>query len=678
MAVKEFLDAVDKKKKAEEAEVAADAPVSAEVAPVTPAMQTPIATPQQLDQMLADPATVNVDNITPAMQAPIAAPSVPGTPAPVAPAQIDVLASAPTVQAPAVKAETPLFQPTESGRRLARGVGSAVDAVASAGSAAMDAGSNFVNSSSDAVAGLISQSTGGRINLQSSPEFGQASTSTAGAPITDASQLSEFMSGLNEQAQIQAPTQVAAPATPVSTANFSVNGTDTVTPEAITEAGQAAPVAPQVPQVGSGGMITRDLTGESFIGGSRTAATPEEVAAYDETSAARMAAANTDAAARERMRYNAPTIAAQAEKAAAVQAERDQPKAPVRPTEQERKLKEKRSEATFRKEAAKDIRAKVREFGQTNSMAKTREFERSLNKKLESDVIANRDYNRATEEAGLAAATAQYNRETLTAAQRATVGKQTASEQKLSSIRAANPNLSNADAAAIVAGVVKVVQNPLSGETQLLNIATGESRKVGAEQGTDVDFDVAVPEKTLYGRIGQFTGAVEGTKRKLQALGGQVGVDVATDESLEAAQDFKAAQNQLVRAFKQSDRYSATESKQLKEELGIDLSLFEDPKTAEAKLRSADQTLARNYENEIATYQDTSFPSKDRQDARLRAKAIAEFRALIGVPEKGATPVEVKFDPKSLTGKNQQAYGWATSNPNDPRSQAILAKLNLQ
>jgi hypothetical protein len=64
----------------------------------------------------------------------------------------------------------------------------------------MDAGSNLVNSSSDAVAGLISQSTGGRINLQSSPEFGQASTSTAGAPITDASQLSEFMSGLNEQA----------------------------------------------------------------------------------------------------------------------------------------------------------------------------------------------------------------------------------------------------------------------------------------------------------------------------------------------------------------------------------------------------------------------------------------------------------------------------------------------
>jgi hypothetical protein len=55
MAVKEFLDAVDKKKKAEEAAMAADAPVSAEVAPATPAMQAPIATPQQLDQMLADP-----------------------------------------------------------------------------------------------------------------------------------------------------------------------------------------------------------------------------------------------------------------------------------------------------------------------------------------------------------------------------------------------------------------------------------------------------------------------------------------------------------------------------------------------------------------------------------------------------------------------------------------------
>ena len=61
MAVTEFLDAVDKKKKEEEAAMAA-APVSAEVAPAAPAMQTPVATPQQLDQMLADPATVNVGN----------------------------------------------------------------------------------------------------------------------------------------------------------------------------------------------------------------------------------------------------------------------------------------------------------------------------------------------------------------------------------------------------------------------------------------------------------------------------------------------------------------------------------------------------------------------------------------------------------------------------------------
>lgn len=676
MAVTEFLDAVDKKKKEEEAAMAADAPVSAEVAPATPAIQAPVATPQQLDQMLADPATVNVDNITPAMQAPIAAPSVLNTPAPVAPAQTDVLTSAPTVQAPAVQEKTPLFQSAESGRRFARGVGYAADAVAGAGSAAMDAGSNLVNSSSDAVAGLISQSTGGRINLQSSPEFGQASTSTAGAPITDASQLSEFMSGLNEQAQIQAPTQVAAPETPAPTTNLSVNGTDTVTPEAITESGQAA-VTPQTPAEenldpwrAGRGMVTRDLTGESFIDGSRVAATPEQVAAFNATEAERTKAGDLAA----RKRYEArpenerlnPTPA-------------PTPRAPRRQSIQERDRSEKTRADALRKEGQRNIDAQMREFNREPHSTKERAAEKArLQGELNASIKEDRDYNRATEEAGFAESTAQYNRGTLTAAQRATVGKQTANEQKLSSIKAANPSLSDADVSAIAAGLVKVVQSPLSDETQLLNIATGESRRVGAERGTDVDFDVAVPEKTLYGRIGQFTGAVEGTKRKLQALGGQVGVDVATDESLEAAQDFKAAQNQLVRAFKQSDRYSATESKQLKEELGIDLSLFEDPKTAEAKLRSADQTLARNYENEIATYQDTSFPSKDRQDARLRAKAIAEFRALIGVPEKGATPVEVKFDPKSLTGKNQQAYGWATSNPNDPRSQAILAKLNLQ
>lgn len=682
MAVKDFLDAVDKMKESEKAAAAA-APVSAEVAPAEPSM---FGTPAPMESVVDTVGQVEVQS--PFSQA--AAPN-PMAAAVDPMAQPDALAAAPAVQAPAVQAETPFFQPTESGRRLARGVVSAADAVAGAGNAAMDAGGNFVNSSSDAIADLISQSTGGIVNLQSSPEFGQASTSTAGAPITDASQLRAFMSGLNEEAQIQAPAQASATATPVveaetpvPAADISVNGADIVTPEAITEVGQVAPAAiePQTPTAFSGGMITRDSTGESFIGGSQVAATPEEVAAYNATSSERMAAANTDAAAAERMRYNAPTINAQAERAAAVQAERDKPRAPVRATEQERIREEARSEKTFRKKAAKDIRAKVREFGLTNSMAKTREFERGLNEKLDRDVIENRDYNRAIADADFADKTAEYNRNTLTAAQRATTdlasGKQTATELKANLIRQANPNLPEEEIAAITSGSVRVVQNPSTGETTLLNLATGASKKVNTGQETGLNFDVAAPENTLFSRAGEYTGAVEAAKRKGQGITGQFGVDIATDASIGAAQDFETAQNELVRAFRDSARYSATEANQLKKELNIALSPFEDPKTAEAKLRSIDKSLARRYKNEEAVALDENESIAKREDARSRARAISQFRATLGVPAEDAKPVEVKFDPKSLTGKNQQAYRWATSNPSDPRSQAILAKLNSQ
>ena len=219
--------------------------------------------------------------------------------------------------------------------------------------------------------------------------------------------------------------------------------------------------------------------------------------------------------------------------------------------------------------------------------------------------------------------------------QQALIGDDTADNattRKIATIKQANPNISDADAAAIASGSVKVVSNPITGETQLLNIATGVSKQIAGQSSSDVDFDVAVPEQTLFSRAGDFTGFVEATKRKAQGITGQVGLDVATEESLRAAQDFETAQNELVRAFRESSRYAASEAAALKKELNISLSPFEDPKSAEAKLRSIDKSLARRYENEVATFRDTTFPPSDRQDARMRAKAIAEFRANLGVP----------------------------------------------
>jgi len=415
MAVTEFLEAVDKKKKAEQAAMAA-APVSAEVAPAAPSM---FGTPAPMESVVDTVGQVEVQS--PFSQA--AAPN-PMAAAVDTIAQPDLSAAAPAVQAP-----QGVLSPEERTRIEGRLAGTNADIVASGETVGGAPQEGFVSRLAGRLGEQFTQPA------PYTPLPGGAESETAfGATPTQPTLFREGLSAMSElnktpltrpdSYRSKAPEAIPAVemATPESIANPSVNGTDIATPEAITEAGQVAPaaVAPQTPTAGSGGMITRDSTGESFIGGSQVAATPEEVSAYNATSSERMAAANTDAAAAERMRYNAPTINAQAERAAAVQAERDQPRAPVRATEQERIREEARSEKTFRKEAAKDIRAKVREFGRTNSMAKTREFERGLNEKLESDVIENRDYNRATSEANFANETAAYNRNTLTAAQRAT------------------------------------------------------------------------------------------------------------------------------------------------------------------------------------------------------------------------------------------------------------------
>lgn len=235
-----------------------------------------------------------------------------------------------------------------------------------------------------------------------------------------------------------------------------------------------------------------------------------------------------------------------------------------------------------------------------------------------------------------------------------------ATDRKIATIKQANPKISDEDAAAIASGSVRVVSNPITGETQLLNLTTGQSAQITGQSASDVDFDVAVPEETLFSRAGDFTGFVETTKRKAQGITGQVGLDVATEESLRAAQDFETAQNELVRAFRESSRYAASEAAALKKELNISLSPFEDPKSAEAKLRSIDKSLARRYENEVATFRDTTFPPSDRQDARMRAKAIAEFRANLGVPPEAQDSIS------STQGKVPQGV--------DPKDWAFMAE----
>lgn len=123
---------------------------------------------------------------------------------------------------------TPIFQPTESGRRFVGGVNSI-----------MEAGGSLVSGAGNVAADIISQSTGGALNLQSGSDFGRRGI-IAPQEIPQLGQTATGTIGTPTQATISAPSQ-----------------------SALTAPSQVTPAAPtQEPQ--SGGTITRDSTGEVF------------------------------------------------------------------------------------------------------------------------------------------------------------------------------------------------------------------------------------------------------------------------------------------------------------------------------------------------------------------------------------------------------------------------------
>jgi len=120
-----------------------------------------------------------------------------------------------------------LFQSTDSGQRLAGGAEGLAGGVSSLSQSAFD---SAVTQPVQAASDLVSQVTGGNVNLSSPalPEGAVASAQeTTGSPVTTVDQFNAFMKGLNEEAAAQQPSTPGAttgavqPATQPATASGS-------------------------------------------------------------------------------------------------------------------------------------------------------------------------------------------------------------------------------------------------------------------------------------------------------------------------------------------------------------------------------------------------------------------------------------------------------------------------
>lgn len=224
--------------------------------------------------------------------------------------------------------------------------------------------------------------------------------------------------------------------------------------------------------------------------------------------------------------------------------------------------------------------------------------------------------------------------------------------QKVQEIMTANPDMSFTDALNYEVGLLKTATDPKTGKTSLVDVSKGTSTQLKEEDGKLPEFNIEpVPqEQSIYGLGGKFTGLAESAKRTAQRATGQIGLDVASDESIQAANYIKTAQSALVRAYKESSRFSATEDKRLREEFDINIGPTVDAKTLQNNLIAIDRSMDERFEEQKRIYENPKSSAKDQAAAFNIAKAIREFQSKLGIPDKtkGKSTVSVDDELSSL------------------------------
>lgn len=237
--------------------------------------------------------------------------------------------------------------------------------------------------------------------------------------------------------------------------------------------------------------------------------------------------------------------------------------------------------------------------------------------------------------------------------ERDTAVSPSASEQKIQTIMQANPELSFTDAANIVTGVVRVVTDPVTQKTNLVNLADGTSTPM--ETPTDIKSIVSSSLKpgdgepassiNLYNIAEETTGVAPALAALAQRFTGQIGVDVADPELLENIQTFQTAQSDIRRSLRTAPKFLASEMDMLSKEIDIAPGAMKDPTTLLAQLRSVDNSIRVRLQDIAEKTDDPSLPAEDVRGARSLQKDLTNFLRILGVPQDEQTTDTVTPQP---------------------------------
>lgn len=258
--------------------------------------------------------------------------------------------------------------------------------------------------------------------------------------------------------------------------------------------------------------------------------------------------------------------------------------------------------------------------------------------------------------------------------------RDTAREAKIRSIMETQ-NVPLQIAAAIADGVLVAIQDPVTGQTRLLNKATNTflestpapapapaptapvpaSLVAGPRAGLTpppavaeaapaaaptaptvaVPTDSAQPQRTLYqlADTPRTTGLYPALVDVAQGVVGQTGISIpGSADMIERRQAFLNAQGGLIRALSVNPRYPVGEMDRIREEINISPGSFIDPVKLKARLRAVGNDLRVRLSNEERAANDTSLPPEQRRNAAAAVTDIRNFLAVLGAPERDEPP----------------------------------------
>lgn len=204
------------------------------------------------------------------------------------------------------------------------------------------------------------------------------------------------------------------------------------------------------------------------------------------------------------------------------------------------------------------------------------------------------------------------------------------------------------DAASIQDGVSKIVTDPVSGQTMLVNQATGKARKVEftnpqAEQAITLESTRPDEESASEDQISLWdiansstTGVLPAIEEAAQKLTGSLtggSINLQDPEIAVQRQQFLNAQQRFIRALSLNRRYPTTEQERLRKELGILPSAFTDPQTLRARIIALDSYLNNEIDILNQSVNDPNTPVDQQREDSATLKDVINFKRILGVPK---------------------------------------------